>query len=125
MGAASGAWLLTFGQFLLLTKKEYMHTFFSTRTGRDWAMDFFLKSEDDAGKQNIFGCNKKQWVAIRDDVKTWVGANYGRWEEDKPTWYTEAYIAQVPPDMIPEEAQQAHSTIQASKSRSRVQPEFS
>jgi len=34
VGAASGAWVVVFGLFLLLMKKEYRSTFFSTMSGR-------------------------------------------------------------------------------------------
>ena len=41
------------------------------------------------------------WVRIREDVKQWVLSNYWRWEEEKPEWMTELWIAKVQPDMIP------------------------
>jgi len=101
VGAASGAWVITFGLILLLMKKEYRGTFYRTKTGNEWAMDFFVKAEDDASKQIIFGCNKKQWLGIRDDVKYWVLGNWWRWVESEPKWFTEVWKAQVPLDMIP------------------------
>jgi len=103
--------------FLLLMKKEYRRTFFTTRTGKQWAMDFFLKGEDDEAKQNVFTVNKKQWVGIREDVKQWVLSNYWRWEAEKPEWMTESWIAKVPPDMIPSEAKQAAKDMRASARR--------
>ena len=117
VGAASGAFTLSFGLFLLLTKKGYRRTFFTTKTGCDWAMDFFLKGEDDEAKQNVLGCNKKMWKAIRGEVKEWVGEGWWRWEADRPEWYTESWIAKVPPDMIPTEAKQAARDIRASSHR--------
>jgi len=64
-------------------------------------MDFFLKGEDDEAKQNILGCNQKMWRAIRGEVKEWVLLNYWTWEADRPEWFTESWIAKIPPDMIP------------------------
>jgi len=101
VGAASDAWVLTFGLFLLLMKKEYRSTFWSTRMGKEWVMDFFLKGENDEAKQNVFGCNKKQWWAIREDVQEWVQVNWWKWEEEKPLWKTEAWLAEVPSDSYP------------------------
>ena len=114
VGGASGAFTLAFGLFLLLAKKGYRLTFFTTRTGKQWAMDFFLKGEDDEAKQNIFGCNKKQWVGIRDKVKDWVLNSWWQWEEEKPEWFTESWVAKVPPDMIPDDAQESASAIRDS-----------
>jgi len=59
-------------------------------------MDFFLKGEDDEAKQNVFGCNKKQWWAIREEVKEWEQVNWWKWEEEKPLWKTEAWLEKVP-----------------------------
>jgi len=46
VGAASGAWVFTFGLFLLLTKKGYRRTFFDTARGKDLTMDYFLRGRD-------------------------------------------------------------------------------
>ena len=80
-------------------------------------MDFFLKGEDDEAKQNVLGCNKKQWRAIRGEVEEWVREGWWRWEAEKPEWFTESWIAKVPPDMIPTEAKQAAKDMRASARR--------
>ena len=116
--AASGAWLLTFGLFLLLMKKEYRRTFVSTRTGEQQVMERFSKADDDAIKASVMKKNKKMWRPIREDVKEWVGEGWWRWEEERPAWLTESWIAKVPPDMIPGEAKQAAKDIRASARRS-------
>jgi len=114
---ASGAWALTFGLFLLVMKKEYRGTFFSTKSGKQHTMEFFLEGKDDAAKSSLFNNNKMLWRAIRGDVKEWVKANYWRWEAERPEWLTESWIAKVPPDMFPEEAKQAAKEIRASMRR--------
>ena len=121
VGAASCAWVLMFGLFLLLMKKEYRSTFWSTRTGKEWAMDFFLLGEDDEAKQNVFGCNKKQWWAIREDVKEWVQENWWKWEEEKPLWKTEAWLAKVPSEFVPVEAKDG---AKAARDRARRRSSF-
>ena len=120
VGDASGAFTLSFGLFLMLMKKRYRRTFFSTRTGCDWAMDFFLKADDDAGKQHIFGCNKKQWAGIRGKVKEWVLNSWWRWDEEKPEWFTESWIAKVPLDFIPKEAKEVAKACRESARRSSI-----
>jgi len=113
VGAASGAWLLTFGLFLLLMKKEYRRTFASTRTGKEQVMERFSKTDDDAIKASVMKKNKKMWRPIRGEVEEWVREGWWRWEAEKPEWFTESWIAKVPPDMIPSEAKQAAKGIRA------------
>ena len=105
LGAASGAWVLVFTLFLLVMKKEYRRTFVSTRTGKQQIMDRFSKADDDAIKASVMKRNKKMWWPIRGEVKEWVLENYWRWDEEKPTWFTEAWLAKLPSDMIPVEAE--------------------
>jgi len=50
-------------------------------------------------------------------VKEWVRGNWWRWEAEKPEWTTESWIAKVPPDMIPSEAQQSAKEIRANARR--------
>ena len=117
VGAASGLWVLTFALFLLLVKKGYRRTFFSAASGKQLTMDYFLKGEGDEAKAVILTSNKKQWRAIRGEVKEWVREGWWRWEAEKPAWLTESWIAKMPPDMIPSEAKQTAQGIRASARR--------
>jgi len=100
VGSLSGVWAVVFGLFLLLMKKEYRRTFFATRTGKQWAMDFFVKGVDDKHKSVVLTVSKKQWRAIRRDVKEWVQANWWRWKEEKPEWFDLAWQSRVPKEWI-------------------------
>jgi len=86
--------------FLLLMKKEFRRTFFTTRTGKQWAMDFFVEGVNDEQKSAVLTYNKKLWRAIREDVKEWVQANWWRWKEEKPTWFDLAWQSKVPEEWI-------------------------
>ena len=70
-------------------------------------MDFFLKGEDDEAKQIIFGCNMKQCERIREDVKEWVQANWWRWQEEKPEWFTVVWQSKVPEEWIDDAEERA------------------
>jgi len=100
VGALSGAWVVVFGLFLLLIQREYWLTFFTLSTAKQQVMDRF-NSEDESVKAGVFKKNKKMWRAIREDVKEWVQANWWRWKEEKPEWFSEAWIGRVDADMIP------------------------
>ena len=47
--------------------------------------------------------NKKMWRQIPGEVRTWVLGNWYRWVEEKPAWFTEAWVAKVPKYFIPED----------------------
>jgi len=117
VGAMSGAWVLTFGLFLLVMQKEYRGTFFSAMTGKEFIMNIFLMHKDDKAKGVILSRNKRLWKGIRGEVKEWVREGWWRWEANRPEWFTESWIAKVPPDMVPSEAQQAAKDIRASARR--------
>jgi hypothetical protein len=101
VGALSSAWLAFFVVFLLLIKKSYIGTLFSTQTGHDFFKNKFLLGETDEKKMIVHMRNKKLWVSIRDDVKTWTLENWERWEEEKPEWFNDAFRKMVDDDMIP------------------------
>jgi len=119
VGSLSGSWVVVFGVFLLLMKKEYRRTFFATRTGKQWTMDFFLKGTEDAKKSVTVGHNKAQWRAIREDVKEWVQANWWRWKEEKPEWFSLAWQSKVPKEWITDVEERARLDEVREKGRRR------
>ena len=107
VGSLSGAWAFVFALFLLLMKKGYRRTFFSLKSGKQRTKDFFLKGADDGQKSAVLACNKKQWRAIREEVKEWVLVNWWRWEEEKPEWYSDSWRSQVPKEWITDAEERA------------------
>jgi hypothetical protein len=84
-------------------KKKYRKTFVSLETGCEWAQKFFLEGETDKVKSKTVRLNKKKWEHIKEPVKEWVQENWWTWKEEKPDWFTDAWIAKVPDDFIPAE----------------------
>ncbi|GMI25032.1 hypothetical protein TeGR_g8761 [Tetraparma gracilis] len=103
MGSLSASWLSFFAAFLLLMKRPYLVTFFSTQTGYQYVQSKFLR-EGDENKKAVFKYNKKQWLSIRADVKAWTTENWELWEEEQPSWFNENFKASVDDDMIPAES---------------------
>jgi hypothetical protein len=97
----SVAWLLVTGLILLLIKRKYARTFFSTQTTREWVMDYFLKGETDEVKSQIVRNNPRCWTAIRPQVRAWLLENWGAWETDKPVWFDDVWMSFVDDDMMP------------------------
>jgi hypothetical protein len=102
-GSLGGAWLIIFGLFMMLVKKEFRGTFYNLQTGFEWARNFFLAGKSDDVKAAILACNRKQWTAIEEDVKAWVLDNWERWEEEEPDWFTEVWKASVDDEWLPKE----------------------
>jgi hypothetical protein len=104
VGGLSGLWIFFQAWFLLLMKRKYVSTFFSTQTGYAWVLGYFVSGQTDDVKSQIFEHNTKQWQSIRDDVKTWTLENWERWEEEKPEWFNDAWKSGLDDDMIPPES---------------------
>jgi hypothetical protein len=96
-----GAWIMTFAVVILLMKKKYRGSFFSTETGNEWAMSFFLEGETDRVKSKTLRLNKNKWKKIRPLVKKWVLENWVKWNKEEPEWLTENLVAKIDDDMIP------------------------
>ena len=86
--------------FLLLMNKEYHHTFFSLETGGQMTRRVFLEGED-VSKKGVFSLHRSHWWPLKDKVAIWVKEGWATWEEEKPDWFTDAWKAKVPKDMIP------------------------
>ena len=52
-------------------------------------------------KADVFTNHESHWAPIREKVEAWVRAGWKNWEQDKPEWFTDAFKASVPTDMIP------------------------
>ena len=82
-------------------KKGYRRTFFSTTSGKANTMNYFLLRTDESVRCIMITDNKLLWREMRADVKTWVLKNWWRWMEEKPDWFTEAWVKKLPDDFIP------------------------
>ena len=123
VGSLSGAWLVVFGVFLLLMKKEYRRTFFTTKTGKQQVIDRF-SADDEAVKASVLKKNQKMWRAIREDVKEWVQANWWRWKEEKPEWFDLVWQSKVPKEWITDAEERARLDEEREKGRRRSSVEI-
>ena len=100
MGAAVFVWFLSFSAFIKLINKEYLHTFFGTMTGPQFEVHNYRVGNERV-KMTIFTVNVLYWESIYDEVKAYTHANWDRWKEEKPDWFTEQWIASIPDEFIP------------------------
>ncbi|GMI08579.1 hypothetical protein TrVE_jg7387 [Triparma verrucosa] len=85
-----------FAFFLRTINPEFIHTFYSTTTGNDNTMGYFLNHEDDEHKMIIFDENKHKWVRIKEDVVKWVNEKIPEWNEAQPEWWDARRKAAIP-----------------------------
>ena len=74
---------------------------------------------DEAVKASVIEKNKKMWRAIREDVKEWVQANWWRWKEEKPEWFSLAWQSKVPVDWITDVEERTRLDTVGEKGRRR------
>lgn len=85
---------------LILMEKTYRRTFYSIETGGQLTRRMFLAG-DDKLKSEVFGCHTDHWNPIVDSVKEWVVSGWKRWNDEKPEWFSDRWIARVPEELIP------------------------
>ena len=104
--------------FFFKIKRAYWATFYSTKTGCQHAMSHFLKN-DDATKSLVFTNHPDLWKKIAQAVKEWTFANWSKWEEEKPEWFTEHFKEKVPDHFIPKVALEVLNKLSVGGMRGR------
>ena len=96
--------MLNFGIFLKMINREYIKTFFSPITGKQFAVQNYIEATTDAMKFEIFGHHRSYYDSIQDELMKWLNDNWETWEEEQKDWFTPAAILTVPCDMLPKKA---------------------
>ena len=108
--------VLMFAVFFFNIEKKYWGTFYSLQKGKDFTVRKIKEGSDDVKATFTFKRSKHHWKSIEGEVKTWVKANWERWEEEKQEWFDEVMRARVPIEYIPkaEDARMRESVRRAS-----------
>ena len=93
--------MISFGLFLISINREYLWTFFDTRTGTQFVTDNYWQLVGDNDKFNSFSQHRSLNRDIEEDLMKWIDDNWEKWEEEKPDWFTASAIASIPEDMLP------------------------
>jgi hypothetical protein len=93
--------VICFVVFFLSMERKFLGTFFSLERGTDLGMKIFTEAEEDQQKILVFTRSKHLWKPIEGEVKSWVGVNWERWEEERPEWFDDTIRARVPVEYIP------------------------
>jgi hypothetical protein len=102
MGLVIPFTMISLAVFFTCIDRNYWSTFYSLERGKDGPLARFSISNDDKKKARaIFENSKHYWKSIEEEVRTWVQANWERWEDEKPDWFDDAMRAKVPVEYIP------------------------
>jgi len=119
----ASSWFLCVLAFLRVTNRDFWHTFWSTATGWQFTIDSFNKSDDPETKMlTIFENHHSFTTSIRDEVITYMHANWATWVRTKPAWFTPHFIASVGDEFIPGRALQQLNEAAAGGAREKLQP---
>jgi hypothetical protein len=86
---------------VLLVKPEYRHLFYTTETAVQYIRAEHSSAETDEIRMHIFAYNEVKWRSYRGEVRDFTLANWARWHDERPAWFTEEVIQRVPDEFIP------------------------
>lgn len=101
VATVEACFIVFFLAFVATIERRYIRTFFTRTTGKQFNVKLFRAATDDLARLSIFTSHPSYYASIRDEVKKWVGENYGVWVEERPEFFTERVKASIPLDMIP------------------------
>jgi hypothetical protein len=84
-----------------MVKPEYRHLFYMTETGVAYIRAEFEAGGSDEEKMGIFFYHEVKWEGIREEVREFTHANWARWKEEQPAWFTEEMVQCVPDEFVP------------------------
>ena len=84
-----------------MVKPEYRHLLYATETSLQYTRAEFVGAQTDEMKMSVFTACEGKWAHYKDEVRAFTHANWARWKEEQPGWFTEEVIQRVPDEFIP------------------------
>jgi hypothetical protein len=101
MVASCAGMVVSYVSLLVSVKREYLHTFISTKTSRKSSQEVFTKNEEDAERFKIFENNRHKWeYKIGAEVKAWINEKLPLWLEEPPEWFDDHKRSIIPDDFV-------------------------
>jgi hypothetical protein len=101
MVVACGGMVVSYASLLVSVKREYLHTFISTKTSNESSQEAFTKNEEDEQRFTIFGDNRHKWeYKIGAEVKAWINERLPLWLEEPPEWFDDQKRSIIPDDFV-------------------------
>ena len=118
----ASSWFLCVLAFLRVTNRDFWHTFWSTATGWQFTVDSYNKSDNPETKMlTIFENHHSFTEGIKNEVITYMHANWATWVRTQPAWFTPKFIASVGDEFIPGRALQQLNEAAAGGVREKLQ----
>ncbi|GMI43721.1 hypothetical protein TrCOL_g13532 [Triparma columacea] len=101
MVLACAGMVVSYASLLVSVKREYLHTFISTKTSRKSSQESFTKNEEDEVRFRIFSSNRHKWEhKIGAEVKVWINERLPLWLEEPPEWFNDHKRSVIPDDFV-------------------------
>ncbi|GMH84634.1 hypothetical protein TrST_g812 [Triparma strigata] len=104
LGSLSAIWVLSALSLVLVMDRKYLSTFYNFDTASDYERKCFMNAREDQDdlKSELLTDHPDMYRTWGDELlKPWTLKNWDRWEEEKPAWFTDAWIECVPNEYIP------------------------
>jgi hypothetical protein len=101
MVAACAGMVVSYATLLVSVKREYLHTFISTKTSHESVQEMFTKNEEDEQRFVLFESNRHKWeYKIGAEVKAWINEKLPLWLEEPPEWFNDQRRSIIPDDFV-------------------------
>ncbi|GMI44330.1 hypothetical protein TrCOL_g754 [Triparma columacea] len=101
MMVACAGMVVSYATLLVSVKREYLHTFISTKTGNESTQELFTKSKEDEHRFTILETNEHKWEhKIGAEVKAWINERLPLWLEEPPEWFNDQRRSIIPDDFV-------------------------
>jgi hypothetical protein len=101
MMAACAGMVVSYATLLVSVKREYLHTFISTKTSNGSVQELFTMNEEEEQRFWIFQNNLHKWEhKIGADVKAWINERLPLWLEEPPEWFNVQRRSIIPDDFV-------------------------
>jgi len=92
---------VSYSVFLANINKNYLHTFFSLKTGNEQTRSLFTDNEEDERRFKILTKNKHLWKArIGKEVEEWLNLRLPLWLDEELDWFNEQKMSMIEEEMI-------------------------
>jgi len=93
-------WLVALLGLMFGSEKEFMNTFYSLRTAKQYNEALFHSDEDEI-KMQVFATDSSYNRHFEDEIKEWLGERWSGWHASRPGWLTEDLIERIPGRLLP------------------------
>ena len=95
-----GLFLVSSSSFVYVMDRKYLHTFFTTMTGKVFLEFRHNNSKTDFEKIKSFNNYPTFYENVKEDLQLLLDENWEDWMTDRPEWLTDNVIATIPDEYL-------------------------